>query len=370
MSTHDIKDSEIKAVKEGLDTLGQAIETIANRVVPKQEFLNNEIRGDKVHGGTITQFSSMGIQDRANKLELVVENDLVTVDTLKVGLLKNSVKVEEDLNVVGTIKASRLEVDEIKADVRNERTSPLNFDCSEQSPYGKGLMWTGSGHTKQLVMQGNPDRVWSSEIIDTMQEYRIDNITVLSKDELGPDINKSSLTTLGTIKNLRTEGNFILDQFIFYDGDGMRLGVGIDAPNGQLSVAGNEVEFIVDPGYDTIKVGAFTTSDMELITDDQTRIKLKANNRIEVGTDAESITTVKGKLGINVNNPDVCFSANGPIKFENKKMEVGFEVPTSGNYKRGDIVWNTLPSPTGYVGWICIQDGTPGEWKPFGQIGA
>ena len=191
MSTHDIKDSEIKAVKEGLDTLGQAIETIANRVVPKQEFLNNEISGDKVHGGTITQFSSMGIQDRANKLELVVENDLVTVDTLKVGLLKNSVKVEEDLNVVGTIKASRLEVDEIKADVRNERTSPLNFDCSEQSPYGKGLMWTGSGHTKQLVMQGNPDRVWSSEIIDTMQEYRIDNITVLSKDELGPDINLS-----------------------------------------------------------------------------------------------------------------------------------------------------------------------------------
>ena len=204
MSTHDIKDSEIKAVKEGLDTLGQAIETIANRVVPKQEFLNNEISGDKVHGGTITQFSSMGIQDSANKLELVVENDLVTVDTLKVGLLKNSVKVEEDLNVVGTIKASRLEVDEIKADVRNERTSPLNFDCSEQSPYGKGLMWTGSGHTKQLVMQGNPDRVWSSEIIDTMQEYRIDNITVLSKDELGPDINKSSLTTLGTIKNIRT----------------------------------------------------------------------------------------------------------------------------------------------------------------------
>ena len=161
MSTNDIKDSEIKAVKEGLDTLGQAIETIANRVVPKQEFLNNEISGDKVHGGTITQFSSMGIQDRANKLELVVENDLVTVDTLKVGLLKNSVKVEEDLNVVGTIKASRLEVDEIKADVRNERTSPLNFDCSEQSPYGKGLMWTGSGHTKQLVMQGNPDRVLS-----------------------------------------------------------------------------------------------------------------------------------------------------------------------------------------------------------------
>tara|TARA_B100000674_G_scaffold124364_1_gene95334 strand:+ start:2486 stop:3598 length:1113 start_codon:yes stop_codon:yes gene_type:complete len=370
MSTNDIKDSELQAVKDGLVKLGESIETIAKREIPRQEFRNNELSGDKIHGGTITQFSSMGIQDRATKLELVVENDLVTVDSLKVGLLKNSVKVEENLDVVGTIKAAKLEVNEIKADVRNERTSPLHFDCSNKDPYGMGVMWTGSGHTKQLVMQGNPDRIMSTEIVDTLKEYRINNVTVLSSNELGPDINKSSLTELGTVKNLRAEGNFILDQFIFYDGDGMRLGVGIDAPNGQLSVAGNEVEFIVDPGYDTVKVGAFTTSDVELITDDQTRIKLKANNRIELGTDSESITTLKGKLGINVNNPDVCFSASGPIKFENKKMEVGSEVPNSGNYKKGDIVWNTNPAPTGYVGWICIQDGTPGEWKPFGQIGA
>ena len=150
----------------------------------------------------------------------------------------------------------------------------------------------------------------------------------------------------------------------------MRLGIGSEAPNGQLSIAGNEVEYIVDPGYDTVKAGTFTTSDLELITDDQTRIKLKANNRIEVGSDADTITTVKGKLGIGVNNPDVCFSASGPIKFENKKFEVGSDVPQQGNYKRGDIVWNDTPSPTGFVGWVCIQDGTPGEWKPFGQIGA
>ena len=219
-------------------------------------------------------------------------------------------------------------------------------------------------------MQGNPDRIWSSEIIDTHGEYRIGNITVLSANELGSDVTKSSLTEVGTLRNLRTEGNFVLDQFIFYDGDGMRLGIGSEAPNGQLSVAGNEVEFVVDPGYDTVKVGAFTTSDVELITDDQTRIKLKANNRIEVGTDADTITTVKGKLGIGVNNPDVCFSTSGPFKFENKKFEVGSDVPQSGNYKRGDIVWNSTPSPTGFVGWVCIQDGTPGEWKPFGQIGA
>ena len=102
MSTHDIQDSELKAVQDGLVQLGKSIEIIAKRELPKPEFLNNEISGDKIHGGTITEFSTMGIQDRATKLELVIENDLVSTDNLKVGLLKNSVKVEEDLTVAGT----------------------------------------------------------------------------------------------------------------------------------------------------------------------------------------------------------------------------------------------------------------------------
>ena len=49
-------------------------------------------------------------------------------------------------------------------------------------------------------------------------------------------------------------------------------------------------------------------------------------------------------------------------------MQVGSGTPTEGSYRVGDIVWNTAPRPTGYVGWICVREGTPGEWKPFGQI--
>ncbi len=39
-------------------------------------------------------------------------------------------------------------------------------------------------------------------------------------------------------------------------------------------------------------------------------------------------------------------------------------------YKRGEIVYNTNPSPGSYVGWICTQEGTPGPgtWKGFGLI--
>jgi hypothetical protein len=42
--------------------------------------------------------------------------------------------------------------------------------------------------------------------------------------------------------------------------------------------------------------------------------------------------------------------------------------PTTGTWKRGDIVWNTEPSAGGTAGWICTTAGTPGTWKTFGDI--
>ena len=287
--------------------------------------------------------------------------------------MKGDIKVEKNLRVGGTITAQRIDAVEINADVRNERTSPLEFKCSDtDSIYGKGLMWTGFGHTRQLVMQSNPDRLWSSESLDlhTDQHYMIGGVSVLSPDTLGPSIFNSSLTSVGTLTNLATEGNLNIDQFIFYDGDGMRLGIGIDAPNGQLSVASNEAEYIVEPGFDSIKAGSYTTHDLELITDDITRIKLKSTNKIEVGTNNETITTFKGKVGIGINNPDVALSVASPIKIQGKKIEFGDTLPDSGIYTIGDLIFNTRPTPTGYVGWVCVKDGTPGQWKPFGAIGA
>ena len=371
MSTNDIKDSELLAVKNGLQQLGMAIETIANRELPAPEIVDRSLSGNKISGGKVTAFSSIGIRDEATKQTFVVKDEGIYTDNLIVAKIVGDTTIENDLDVGGTITASRLEVDELKADVRNERTSPLEFVCSvDDGPYGKGLLWTGYDHTKQLVMKGSPDRMWTSEDFDlhTGHEYKIGNVSVLSANELGPDITKSSLTEVGTLRNLKTEGSLTIDQFVFYNGDEMRFGIGTELGNGQLSVSSNEVEFIVDPEYDSVNVGTYTTSDLNLVTDNQTRIHIKSNNRMVVGSDSDSVTTVKGKLGIGVNNPDVCFSTSGPFKFENKKFEVGVEAPKNGIYVKGDIFWNQEPKPTGYVGWICIKNGTPGDWKPFGVI--
>lgn len=48
----------------------------------------------------------------------------------------------------------------------------------------------------------------------------------------------------------------------------------------------------------------------------------------------------------------------------------GTAAPTTGTWARGDKVYNSQPSASGYIGWVCVTAGTPGTWKGFGLIQA
>jgi hypothetical protein len=53
----------------------------------------------------------------------------------------------------------------------------------------------------------------------------------------------------------------------------------------------------------------------------------------------------------------------GPIR-----VSYGSAAPTIGTWVRGDVVYNTAPAASGFVGWSCTTAGTPGTWKTFGAI--
>ena len=55
----------------------------------------NALSGDLIDGGTITNFNSSGIKDTSDSINLVVKND--------------SIDVETDLNVKGTVRVENLE---------------------------------------------------------------------------------------------------------------------------------------------------------------------------------------------------------------------------------------------------------------------
>ena len=359
-------------LKDSLIQLADSIEELQNRPIPKPQILDRELSGDKIMGGKITKFASVGIKDNAtyaDKPVLVIENDKIVAPALEAKEILNPLTVKGSLTVEGEVRATKLHVDELSADVRNERTGPLEFKAENGSVANKGLVWTGQGNTKQLTIQGNPDRLFSSETIDVARdkEYCIAGQTVLSSDSLGVGIKNSSLRTVGTLNKLDVAGSLTVDNFMHYDPNSMRLGLGTMEPNGALSVKSLEHEFVVDYTDDLrFKLGTWTTSGFDIVTDDTRRISFEPTGGIRV----HERTTFVDRIGVRVKNfgDDVDITTAGPVRFQNKKQEVGSSEPQNGSYRKGDIVWNDNPKPTGYVGWICITDGTPGVWKPFGQI--
>ena len=216
-------------------------------------------------------------------------------------------------------------------DMRMQALASVEFQADANGVYGKGLQWKGQGPTKQLIYRSNPDRIWTDESIDLGQDaaYMIGNTAVLRQTELGSSVRNSSLVTVGTLQNLRTNGNLSIDGYVFYNTDSESFAIGTEAPNGKFAIATLDAEFVIDTLPGAVKLGTWTADDLQLTTDD---------------------------------------TARGPIMIEGKKISNGDIIPETGTFKQGDIVYNNNAIATGYVGWVCVRGGTPGEWKAFGQI--
>jgi hypothetical protein len=55
-----------------------------------------------------------------------------------------------------------------------------------------------------------------------------------------------------------------------------------------------------------------------------------------------------------------------------RKESYASTIPATGSFAWyvGDIVWNTNPTASGNIGWVCTVSGNPATWKTFGTISA
>jgi len=240
---------------------------------------------------------------------------------------------------------------------------------------GKGLIWSNDGYTKQFVYQTNPDRFFVSETIDLGKGkgLSINGIDILNEKELGGTVTKSSLKEVGRLKGLIVDGGFSVNSYLFYNASVDRLGLGTENPNAAFSICDEGTEIILgSKDYNNAAIGTFNSSDLELVTDNTSRIKIGAGGNIELGNtnNGPIKVLVHGSLGVNVNSPDprTALHVNGAIKFNDKIHLSGTEPPRGGAHNQGDILWNSDPIIGRYVGWVCIKAGNPGEWRPFGEI--
>ena len=376
----DIDKNNLNTIEQGFAQLNDVLRVLSNKPVTVDSLPDRSISGDKIYAGKIAKFQSIGIKDDATQLIVQVDDDGITTDNIDVenivgettvtGRLhmRQGAQVHGNIFVDGEMTVTKLHVNELISDVRQERNSPLTFTPDDNgSINGKGLLFIGDGHTRQFVYQGS--KFFSTETIDVHKDssFAIGGTSVLSQDTLGTNVLSSSLRKVGTLRDLKTTGSLDVDQFIFWDTNTMRLGIGTDAGNALVSIVDGDSEFIIQPDTNSVTMGSYTTTDLNIVTDNTTRLSISESGKITIGSNIESKTVVQGKLGVNI-TPDCDVTTAGPVRFEGKKFEVGNDIPTTGSYRKGDIVWSDNPKPTGYVGWVCVREGTPGSWKPFGQI--
>jgi hypothetical protein len=372
-------------IDHALEQLASALKSQSSTNVDITEFLRalpkRSLSGEHIAGGKILNFSSSGITDQATKNQILITDESVKIVMLEVDTVKDNLTVQgkiksESLEVSGLLKAGILEVDEIRADVKLEKHSPLEFKSNkDESIYGKGLLWTGTGTTKQLMLIANPDRLFSSESVDLAKDkiLSINNVIVISEKELGPSVVKSNLKELGRLKGLIVDGDVSINQYMFYDSTSDRLGLGIDEPHSALSVAEDGIEVVIGTRESSKgMIGTYASNPFDIVTDAKPRIGIAANGNIMLGNQnfPPIQVSVHGKLAVRVTNPDpdVDLHVNGPIRYHGHIHMYDVVAPSSGEYVKGDIVWNSDPKVGSYAGWMCVSSGNPGRWAAFGPI--
>jgi len=337
-----------------------------------------ELSGDIINGGTIQNFSSTGIQDRATELTLTVTDGQIAVDTVSVNTIQaannQNLVIRGDVKVYGILDAGFVRTTEIIANQRYEKQY-LEFALNGENGnvIGTGLMWPASDYNKLFVYNTNPGRFFLSENVDLAPQryFSINNSLVLSTTELGGSVVNSSLQTVGILQGLTVVGAVNFNEQLFFDGT--RLSIGNAEPNKLFSVYSEsaDVDFYIDGDSSSrARVGTANNRAVDIVSDDQVRVSIEANGDVTFGLESNQNTTARvyGQLSVGIKNPQEQFEVAGNMRIGGKLFAQGSGAPTEGHHNQGDIIWNNNPVGSAYIGWVCVQSGFPGQWKVFGQI--
>ena len=309
------------------------------------EFVVNSPRDNIIEIGTYTNSDLHIVSDNTSRIVLKNNGEVV---------FGNPATNNANVKIYGT-----LHVETVVADNRLDRYSSLEFKSSrEQTIFGQGLLWTGTGNMRQLVMRTGPERLYTTEAFDigADQSYHIGGTPVLSTVGLGTTVTKSNLSKLGTLEELNVEGEATF----------------LSRINASRAILNAKTILFNDGQEFTITNSKLTASNRMSFNVLEDEIFYADLNEIAIGNKQNVHRPVKvfGKLSVGVNNAndDVDLTVKGDVRFANKKFTTGTTIPTQGSFVKGDICWNQTPTPDNYIGWVCVEDGAPGQWLPFGAI--
>ena len=185
------------------------------------DFTTDDLSGDYISGGTITDFSSTGIIDEATNTIVHLDDTGLSVDNLV---------------------TNNLEVDNITV--------------------------SGKMTVKNMVIEYNQEEVATDVRLHKAGLIHIGNDCVMSRSELGPSIVYSNLRKVGRLTNLTVDGHFEAGYTLYVNEQKNAVGVNTEEPIGALHVRTNDGgELLIDSIDSGSYIGTVRNSDLMFGTD-------------------------------------------------------------------------------------------------------
>jgi 5-carboxymethyl-2-hydroxymuconate isomerase len=294
------------------------IDNTVSDIVNKTQFPPNSIRarsinfqgfklsGDYIEGGIISKFSSLGIDDKASQCQVTILDNAVVIE---------QPIVSSGVDVRGKIRSR---------DIVTE-TFSVNTNIDTSSLGVKQLM---SDTVQATVDYIAANKLKITELVDR------ENL-LLNSSDLGPTIIRSNLRKVGTLEELQTRGETLLDNTVYINN--RRMGINTLEPTSALSVWDNEVEI---------------------------NFRKQSLNRGFIGTDRPIAITLSsgGKENMSL-DPDGTVTIND-LRLGALPLGTASSVPNWSG-RSGEILFNDSPQIGKPIGWVCLG-GT--RWGSFGLI--
>ena len=274
-----------------------------------------EVSMDKWQAILKKDFSSQGIHDRANDVELTVLPETVRVqNNLEINkslIVKDSVSVR-DLVVTGSVNTDNNSWNEL-AEVIADRTL-----CSLNSTWSQNLV---KSVLDLAIKQG----------ID-FQQVLIGGKPIVTDDCLSPAVTKTSITQLGSLESLMVRGESNFNETL--NVSRKRVGINTDAPDSALSIWDEEIN---------LSLGKLKSNTAWIGTSRLQDLAIGVNGIASIMVNKEGLVTVK------------------ELRLGRHRISHADQVPGwSGT--NGDLVINSDPKSEAPFGWICL--GTF-RWQPL-----
>jgi hypothetical protein len=277
--------------------------TLKNIVLDNKHIIANELKQG---------FSTTGMQDHAQDLQLsvmdgvvVVENELVSKDLTveRNAHLKGDLLITGDLAVQGRINTDNKSWQDLGNHIGQVAYNKFRDDFADE------LIGTVIGEVKKGVDISN---------------VTVNGVSLIDGDSLGPTVKSSSLTAVGTLKQLSVAGLVSLNDTVTVVRN--RVGINTQEPDSALTVWDEEV---------TVSAGKLSKNTAFLGTPRTQNLVIGTNRQNHLEIDTTGLTTVqKLRVGKNL-------------------IGHGKAVPNyAGN--KGDIVFNIEMTPDTPFAWICL----------------